>query len=106
MPDEGIIFGAKGPITVTTDLVVDKFVDPQEGASKDLAVDRIGCCDVQLDGRVRNTKFEYLGCCKRGVRTWRPLSRKVVGQGRHLGDSVGRSGKQIHGHDGGKNGSS
>lgn len=63
-PDEGVVFGAKGPVTVPTDLVIDELVDPEEGATEDLAVDRIGCCDMQFDGGVRNTILEYLGCCE------------------------------------------
>ena len=67
LPDEGIIFGRKGPIAVTTDPVIDKFVDPQEVASKDLAVNSICCRDVQLDGGMRNTIAENLSCCQRSI---------------------------------------
>lgn len=81
LPDEGVILGAKGPTAVTTDLVIDKFMDPEESASKDLAVDRISGSDVQFDGGVRDTINEYLGCCERVVRSRISVSREVAGQG-------------------------
>lgn len=106
LPDEGIIFRPKGPIAATTDPVIDVFVDSQEGASKELAVDRICCCNVQFDGGVRNTIVKYLGCCERVVRIREPMSRKIVGYSRQPGNFVGWDGMHICGHDEGRNSSS
>ena len=78
---------------MTTNLVINVLVDPEEGASKYLAVDRIGCCDVQFDGGVWNTILEYLGCCERCVRCREIAGRKVVGQVGQLGGLVGRYGR-------------
>lgn len=91
---------------MTTNLVIDVIVDPEEGATKDLAVDGIGCCDVQLDSGVRNTILDYLGRCERGVRSGELVSRKVVGQGGQLSGFVGRRGRRFDEHDGGKHSSS
>ena len=106
MPDEGIIFGPKGPIAATSDLVIDVFVDSQEGSSKELAVDRICCCNLQFDGGVRNTIVEYLGCCERGARIHELRSREVVGQSGQPGNFVGWYRRHNCGHDEGKSSSS
>ena len=73
---------------MTTNLVIDKFVDPEEGTTKDLAVDRISCCDVQFDCGVRDTIVEYLT-----IRSCQFDSGKVVGLGGQSGDFVGRYGR-------------
>ena len=106
LPDEGVIFGAKGPIAVTNDLVIDEFVDPEEVATNVLAVDRTGCCDVQFDSGARNTIIEYLRCYERGVRSCGPVRSNIPGHGRQLADFAGRCGRQSDGRDGRKSSSS
>lgn len=53
-----------GLVALTTDLVVDRTTDPEEGAVKNLGADRIYYCDVQFDGGMRNT---ILSCCEKGA---------------------------------------
>lgn len=91
---------------MTTNLVIDELVDPEEGAPKDLAVDRISRCDVQFDCGVWNTKVEYVGCYERGVRSRELVGRGIVGQGGQPRDCVGRHGRQPDGLDGGESSSS